>query len=532
MPKPALPSGFLNVSQVAVRTLEKLGAEVVFGMPGMWSLPIYDALSESRIRHILVRHEQNAAYAADGYSRASGRFGLCVGTSGPGAVNIAAGLAAPYKDHSPVIAVTGQVPSDEIGRGWIEDMDLQAVFRNVTKSTAQISDPCSAYDSVVEAYRSSLEGCPGPSHISIPGEIQMSSSQLKEYVPVLLKPEPDPTSVDQAIDLILSSRAPLILSGWGAIQSGAYEGIRQLADCTSAPVATSYMGRGIVPEDAPVALGPAGRRGTASANKALESCDLLIALGCRLSNLTIDQAKITSKVIQVDVEPKNFSPLASLRVRGDVSLFLDAILPRLRCQRSGAMWASKKAAAKEAGNAAMAFARAITSFSDSIFSVDIGLHTIWTLTSLVAKNPRSVLFSGNLSAMGFSLPAAMGAKLAKPEARVVAVTGDGGFQMTSSELSTMKENGIAVAVCVFDNKTLGLIRQLQMRVYNRSFGVDYSSPPDYVKLAEAHGVKAVTADRPSDVTDALRVVDEPIVIEIPITKDDSVPLANPRVLER
>jgi acetolactate synthase-1/2/3 large subunit len=514
-----------------VQALEGLGAEVAFGMPGMWSLPIYDALSASGIRHVLVRHEQNAAYAADGYSRASGKFGLCVGTSGPGAVNIAAGLAAPFRDHSAVIALTGQVPSDEIGRGMIEDMDLQSLFRPVTKSTAQISEPSSAYDTIAEAYRTSLEGCPGPSHISIPGEIQKRPSQMKGYVPVLSMPEPDPASVDQSVELIASSRAPLILSGWGAVLSGAGEGISRLAEFTSAPVATSYMGRGIVPEDSPFALGPAGRRGTGAANTALNSCDLLIALGCRLSDLTIDRAKLTSKVIQVDLEPTNFSRLASLRVRSDVSLFLDAVLPRLKIQKRGATWAEKGATARGAESHAIEMARAITSYSDSIFAVDIGLHTVWTLGSLTANSPRSILFSGNLSAMGFSLPAAMGAKMAKPDRRVIAVTGDGGFQMNAPELSTMKENGIAVAVCVFNNRTLGMIRQLQERIYGRTFGVDYTDPPDYVKLAEAHGVRALKAGSPSDITDALRIVDEPIVIEIPVAKDEGIPLLNPKVLD-
>lgn len=521
-----------NTSQVMVKALERLGIGVAFGIPGMWSLPIYDALCDSKIRHVLVRHEQFAAYAADGYARASGKPGFCLGTAGPGAVNIAAGIAVPFRDHSPVIAVTGQVPTYEQGKGWIEDLDLQAIFSPVTKSTAQISDPTNAYEIITAAYLSSIEGCPGPSHVSIPGDLQKAPSRMRDYSQLPSKPEPDPSTIDQVMDAIASSRAPLIISGWGATLSGSSEGVLRLAEKLPAPITTSYMGRGIIPEDHQLSLGPAGRRGTKEANAALSRCDLLLALGCRLTNMTVAGAKLTCKVVQVDVDENNFSPYASVRVKSDVSLFLDAILPKIR-PRSGELnpLIGSSASQPPAKGKAPAFARAIASFDDAIFSLDIGQHTIWLMYALKVKRPRSVILSGNLSAMGYSLPAAIGAKLASPGRRVIVVIGDGGFQMTAPELSTIRENDLDIAICVFNNRTLGLIKQQQEVVYGRIFGVDYSNPPDYAKLAQSYGIKGLKVDSPSALKEALQIVDEPTVFDIPIPREEGVEMSRPRVLD-
>lgn len=527
-----------TASGVTVGALERFGARVIFGMPGMWSLPLYESLSSSKIRHVLMRHEQFAAYAADGYARASGRLGFCIGTSGQGAVNTAAGIAVPFRDHSPVLAVTAQIPTYEIGKGWIEDLDLQAVFRPVTKFTAEVSAE-SAYDTLAEAYRVSLEGCPGPVHVSIPADVQRSPSRIRDYLPVIQRVEPDPSAVEAAAEAISISRSPLILAGWGAVHSGASDAVLRLAEAIPAPVATSMMGRGIIPEDHPLALGPAGRRGTAPANSALRSCDLLLALGCSLSRLTVDvNAGIRCRVIQVDAEERNFSPLASIRVLGDVALFAEALLPKMRApgRRTGPVRPGEAAVPAPGSGPSggmgrgPAFAKALASVP-GVFVLDIGEHTIWMISALRAKRPREILLSGNMSAMGFALPAAIGAKLARPESRVIAAVGDGGFQMTAPELSTMKENGISVAVCVFNNRCLGLIRRLQEKAYGRTFGVDYFSPPDYVKLAEAYGVRGIRAESPGDVAGALRVVDEPLVIEMPVPAEEGVDVPKPAIFD-
>jgi acetolactate synthase-1/2/3 large subunit len=519
-----------TTSQVVVGALERFGFKVAFGMPGMWSISLYEALRESGIRHVLVRHEEFASYAADGYARASGRPGLCVGTAGPGAINIAAGLAVPFRDHSPVLAVTGQVPTSERGMGWIEDMDLQSVFAPVTKSTAEAL-PGSAYDCMASAYLSALEGCPGPAHVSIPGDIQRSPSRGRDYVPVVSRPDPDPQAVEEVLEAISLSNKTLILAGWGAILSGASEEIVELAEAMPSYVATSYMGRGAIPEDHPLALGPAGRRGTSAANSALSASDLIISLGCRLSNLTLHHSNITAKVIHVDVEEKNYSPRASLRVKSDISAFVDSLLPRLKAMGRKPLLPLERPFRQEPQTAAIGFARAIASAGDAIFSVDIGQHTIWLMQSLLVKKPRHVLISGNMSAMGFSLPAGMGAKIARPDEKVIVVMGDGGFQMAACELSTLKENGIAVAVCVFNNRSLGLIRQLQERAYGKVYGVDYASPPDYVKMAETCHVKGLKADSPSDVSEALRDIDEPLVIEIPVQRGEGVEMSQNRITD-
>jgi len=528
-----------TASGVTVGALERFGAKVIFGMPGMWSLPLYDSLSSSKIKHILMRHEQFAAYAADGYARASGRLGFCIGTSGQGAVNTAAGIAVSFRDHSPVLAVTAQVPTYEIGKGWIEDLDLQAIFRPVTKFTAEVSAE-SAYDTLAEAYRVSLEGCPGPVHVSIPADVQRAPSRARDYLPAVQRVDPAPSAVESAAEAISISKSPLILAGWGAIHSGASEAVLRLAEAIPAPVVTSLMGRGIIPEDHPLALGPAGRRGTAAANSALRSCDLLLALGCSLSRLTVD-AGVRCRVIQADVEVKNFSPLASIRVLGDAALFAEALLPKIRAlgRRTGPLrrWEAGIPAqglgSGPAGGSGRgpAFAKALASVP-GVFVLDIGEHTIWMISALRAKRPREILLSGNMSAMGFALPAAIGAKLARPESRVIAAVGDGGFQMTAPELSTMKENGICVAVCVFNNRCLGLIRRLQEKAYGRTFGVDYPSPPDYAKLAEAYGVRGIRAESPGDVADALRAVDEPLVIEMPVPGEEGADVPKPAIFDK
>ncbi len=519
-----------TASEVIVRALERFGLRVAFGIPGMWSISIYDALRDSGIRHVLVRHEEFAAYAADGYARASGRPGLCLGTAGPGAINIAAGLAVPFRDHSPVLAVTGQVPTTERGMGYIEDMDLQSVFAPVTKYTSEAS-PASAYDCIASAYVSSLEGCPGPAHVSIPGDVQRSPSRERDYVPSIQRPEPDPQAVEAVLEAVAGSSRPLILAGWGAILSGASEGVTRLAEEMPCYVATSYMGRGAVPEDHPLALGVAGRRGTAAANAALSGSDLIIALGCRLSNLTVYRSRITARVIQVDSEEKNYSPRASLRVKSDVSAFVDSLLPRLKGSGREPPPPAERVPGSAPPSSAMDYAKAIASAGDAIYSIDIGQHTVWLMDSLLVRKPRHVLLSGNMSAMGFSLPAGMGAKLARPGEKVIAVMGDGGFQMTAAELSTLRENNIALAVCVFNNRSLGMIRQLQERVYGRAHGVDYTAPPDYVKLAESHGVRGTRAASPSDISEALRHFDEPLVIEIPIPPSEGVEMASNRITD-
>lgn len=515
--------GEKNTSQVVVGALEKFGARVAFGMPGMWSLPLYDAIADSGIKHVLMRHEQFAAYAADGYARASGGLGLCITTAGPGAVNAAAGAAAPFKDHSPVIILTGQVPRGEIGRGWIEDIDLHSIFTPVTKSSFQVDDPSSAYDVVAEAYRVALEGCPGPVHIAVPGDVQKMPSIPRGYSPLIQKPEPTPSELSNALEAIQRSREPLILVGRGAVLSGCPSDILALSTAIGAPIVSSFMGRGAVPEDVPQVLGPVGRRGLDAANRALEGCDLLIALGCRLSNLTIVGQRLNCQVIQVDVESRNFSPLASIRVRSDVSNFITAVLPKL----GGISRPVRVPAAEswEGRETAKLYAKAIARFSDSIFAIDIGQHTVWAMQAIKVTAPRGLLFSGNLSAMGFALPAAIGAKVAVPERRVIAVVGDGGFQIASPELSTMRENGLAVVVCVFNNGGLGLIRQLQEHTYGRTIGVDYPSPPDYVRLAEAHGVPGVRVGSPEELAREVERADGPLVIEIPVPREEGIPLS-------
>lgn len=514
----------MNVAEVVVSTLERLGLEVAFGLPGMWSLPIYEAISHSKIKHILMRNEQFAVYASDGFARASGGIGLCIGSAGQGAINLAAGLAAPFKDNSSIVSITSQVPTYEQGKGWIEDVDLITIFSQVTKFCAQINDPYEAYNIVCKAYLSCLEGCPGPSCIIIPGDVQKKPSTTLNYFPIPNKIIPDSESIELVVRELSNSKFPLILAGRGAILSNSSDLMLHFIEVTNIPLVTSMMGRGIVSEYHPLCLGPVGRRGFREANEALSSCDLLLVLGCRLSNMTIGKMGLKCKIIQVDVESRNFSPISNIKIRGDVSAFLELIIKKLNKIRG-------KVIDKNSSDYIMPYAKAIAKSRDAIFSLDVGQHAIWLLKALRIEHPRQLIFPGGMSSMGFSIPAAIGAKFALPNKKVIAVIGDGGFQMSSSELSTIKENNLAIAICLFNNKSLGLIRQVQSLVYKRIFGVDYEHPPDYLKLAEAYGINAVSARNPEDVSKALEVIKEPILIEIPISKEEGIELTKPRILE-
>lgn len=505
-----------------INTLERLGFKIAFGIPGMWSIPIYEALASSKIKHILVRHEQNAVFAADGYARSSGNIGLCFGSAGQGAINIASGIATPFRDHSPVLSITSHVPTYEQGKGWIEDIDLRAVFSPITKFFAQIEDPLKAYEILCNAYLSCIEGCPGPSHIVIPGDIQRKESIDLNYIPIPKKIIPKEKDVKVVIEKILNAKFPLILAGRGCILSNSSDLLLRFIESTGIPVVTSMMGRGIIPEDHPLCLGPVGRRGFEKANKALSQCDLLLVLGCRLTNMTISNIDLKCEIIQVDIEERNFSPIANIKVKSDISSFLE----RLNINKKFMINIEKSY-----GEDTIEYAKAIASFSDAIFTIDIGQHTIWILNAIIARNPRQIIFSGNMSSMGFSIPAAIGAKLANPNGRVISIVGDGGFQISSSELATIKENDITMVICLFNNRSLGLIRQIQEIVYGRTFGVDYSDSPDYLKLAEAYGINAIRVSNPKELIEVINKVKEPTLIEIPISKEEKVKITKPRILE-
>ena len=493
----------------------------------MWSIPIYEALASSKIKHILVRHEQNAVYAADGYARSSGNIGLCFGSAGQGAINIASGIVTPFKDHSPVLSITSHIPTYEQGKDWIEDIDLSAIFSPITKFFAQINDPSKAYEILCNAYLSCIEGCPGPSHIVIPGDIQRRTSLDLGYIPIPRKIKPKEEDIKIVIKKILNAKFPLILAGRGCILSNSSNLLLKFIESTGIPIVTSMMGRGIIPEDYPLCLGPIGRRGFEKANKALSQCDLLLVLGCRLTNMTIGNIDLKCEIIQIDIEEKNFSSITNIKIKSDISLFLEAINAEITNINKKFILSIEKSY----GEDTIDYAKAIASFSDAIFTIDIGQHTIWILNAIIAKKPRQIIFSGNMSSMGFSIPAAIGAKLANPNEKVISIVGDGGFQMSSSELATIKENNIPIIICLFNNRSLGLIRQIQEIVYGRTFGVDYSNIPDYLKLAEAYGINAIRIDNPKEIIEVINKANEPTLIEIPISKEEKVKITRPRILE-
>ncbi len=521
----------IRCADALVQVLEQKGVKFIFGHPGEQILPFYDALSSSNIKHVLMRHEQGAAHAADGYARASGSFGVCIATAGPGALNLVMGVGTAFKDYVPMIVITGDVERDQKGQNVFQDIDVNGIFKPITLGSFDIKDPEDGILKLKEAIGSITYGKTGPVHLNFPKDV------LNEEVDVHLIPEEPGFShniplnkINDAVKLIENSKRPLILAGTGVIWGHAVDKLRHFAEDYRIPVTTTYSARGILPEDHPLSLGMIGLRGTTAANFAGKNCDLLIALGCRFSERT----KIgvgNEQIVHVNLDKDVL--FGDIKIQGDVCQFLDN-LHDIKI-KSTDKWLSEINPHEKRydiktnyGNIPIKPQRAIKEImgasEGSITVSDAGTHTTWVTLLKKIKKPSSLLFSGGFGPMGYGLPAAIGAALAEPEKKVVLVTGDGGFQMTMQELAVVAQENIPMLICIINNCCLGIIKQWQDMQYRERFEVELENP-DFIEIAKAYGIKSERIESPDKIFNAVKTaleLGEPYLIDIMVDKEEGI----------
>jgi acetolactate synthase-1/2/3 large subunit len=540
--------------------LQDHGVDVVFGYPGGVLLPLYDVIYDSDLKHILVRHEQCAAHAADGYARASGKVGVCIGTSGPGATNLVTGIATAYMDSSPIIAIAGQVGTSLIGKDAFQEVDTLGITMPITKHNFQAMKADEIPGMIKAGFYIAKTGRPGPIVLDLPKDVQEEEFDYKKDLKIDL-PGYKPTKkghtlqIKKAANLILESKKPVILAGGGVIHSKSSAELLKLSELIRAPVTTTLMGKGSFPEDHKLSLGMLGMHGRKVANIVVDECDCLIAIGCRFSDRTtgnVEEFASKAKIIHIDVDPAEIGKNIDVNVPivGDAKNTLTSLIRNITNIKISAENVTK---AKKWTDYIFDFKNNCMprlSFEDvplkpqqvikeimesvdkdTIVTTDVGQNQMWMAHYFTSKIPRTFLSSGGLGTMGFGFPAAMGAKVALPESDVVSVCGDGGFLMVCQELATIKEYDIPIVVCVLDNRYLGMVAQWQKLFYDgRISHTRLGDVPDFVKLAEAFGVKGEKVERPGEMKETLKNAlnsGEPTIIDVIIDPDEILPMVPP-----
>jgi len=544
-------------AQALVQALEDSGVDVMFGIPGGAILPAYDPIFDSKIRHILVRHEQGAGHAATGYAQATGRVGVCIATSGPGATNLVTPLADAQMDSVPVVAITGQVASGAIGTDAFQEADIRGITMPVTKHNFLVTDPKDIPRAIAEAFHIASTGRPGAVLVDIAKDALQTMTDynypknidLAGYHPIT---KPTDGSIRDAARLIAESSAPVLYVGGGAIKAEAHKELLQLAELTGAPVVTTLMALGSFPNSHPQHLGMPGMHGTVAAVTALQKADLLITLGARFDDRVT--GKLSSfapdaKVIHADIDPAEIGKNrhADVAVVGDLKLSIAALVPAVKDEFKkskpdlGAWW-------KQVNSWRERFPLAYDlpsdgtispqyvierigkiSGPDSIYVAGVGQHQMWASQFISYEKPRTWLNSGGLGTMGYAVPAAMGAKVGAPNTTVWAIDGDGCFQMTNQELVTCALNNIPIKVAIINNESLGMVRQWQTLFYNERYSntqLESKRIPDFAKLAEAMGCVGLSCEKPEDVDrvihQAMEINDRPVVVDFNVHRDAMV----------
>ncbi len=540
-----------------IRSLEAAGAEHVFGIPGGAILPAYDPMMDSSMRHILVRHEQGAGHAAQGYAAASGRVGVCMATSGPGATNLVTPLADAHMDSVPMVAVTGQVGASMIGTDAFQEADIRGITMPITKHNFLVTDPADIPRTVAEAFYIASTGRPGPVLVDVAKSALTAQTTftwpaelaLPGYRPVT---KPHAKQVREAARLILESRRPVLYVGGGTIRSGASAELLRLAEMTGIPVVTTLMGIGAFPDSHPQHLGMPGMHGTVAAVAGLQKSDLLITLGARFDDRVtgnLDSFAPGAKVIHADIDPAEIGKnrYADVPIVGDVREVLLDLIVALQAEADAGhsgdyeSWVAFLAGTKKKyplgydtpaeGLAPQYVIERLGAIAgpEAIYTSGVGQHQMWAAHFIRYERPRTWLNSGGLGTMGYSVPAAMGAKVACPDTTVWAIDGDGCFQMTNQELATCAINDIPIKVAIINNESLGMVRQWQTLFYNERYSnTDLHSKriPDFVKLADAYGCVGLACERPEDVDatieKAMGIDDAPVVVDFRVHRDAMV----------
>ena len=542
--------------EAIIQSLKNMGVDTIFGYPGGQVIPFYDMLYDMDMKHILVRHEQCAAHAADGFARASGKVGVCLATSGPGATNLVTGIATAYMDSSPIVAITGQVPTHLIGNDAFQEADIIGITMPITKHSFQPKDADLIPSLIKSSFEIASSGRPGPIVIDVPKEVQ--EAELTGFDDSLMPtPGYNPTikgnikQIKKAKELIKEAKKPIILVGNGVIISGACKELNELAHLISAPVMTSLLGKGAIDETDDLALGMLGMHGRKVANDSINDSDLIIAIGIRFSDRTtgrLDSFAPNSKVIHIDIDPAEIGKNVDvdLPIVGDAKHVLSTLLGLLKdytAADSVKQWANLLHEHKHEfyprvsyDNVPLMPQSVIKEISqalneDSILVTDVGQNQMWAAHFYDVQKPRKFISSGGLGTMGFGLPAAIGAKVACPEDPVLAITGDGGFLMVCQELATIKEYDIPVIATVFENRTLGMVYQWQNLLYNERYSQTLlGNTPDFVKLAESFGINAERITKPGETEEAVKRAirdNEAILLDIVVDESECLQMVPP-----
>ena len=542
-------------AQSLITSLEAAGVTDIFGIPGGAILPAYDPLMDStRIRHILVRHEQGAGHAAQGYAAATGRVGVCMATSGPGATNLVTPLADAHMDSVPMVAVTGQVGAAMIGTDAFQEADIRGITMPVTKHNFLVTDPADIPRTIAEAFHIASTGRPGPVLVDIAKSALQAQTtfqwptelHLPGYRPVT---KPHAKQIKEAVRLIGAARRPVLYVGGGVIRAGASRELAELAELTGIPVVTTLMARGAFPDSHPQHLGMPGMHGTVAAVAGLQKSDLIISLGARFDDRVtgnLDSFAPGALVIHADIDPAEIGKNrhADVPIVGDckeVIADLVALLRQQGVQGDYEQWVDFVAGVKKTyplgydapddGLAPQYVIERLGAIAgpDAIYTSGVGQHQMWAAHFIGYENPGTWLNSGGLGTMGYSVPAAMGAKVGRPDATVWAIDGDGCFQMTNQELATCAINDIPIKVAIINNESLGMVRQWQTLFYNERYSnTDLHSKriPDFVKLAEAYGCAGLACESPDDVDatieKAMGINDRPVVVDFRVHRDAMV----------
>ncbi len=548
-------------AQSLVKSLEAAGAENIFGIPGGAILPAYDPLMDSTIRHILVRHEQGAGHAAQGYAAATGKVGVCMATSGPGATNLVTPIADAHMDSVPMVAITGQVGAAMIGTDAFQEADIRGITMPITKHNFLVTDPAEIPGRIAEAFYLASTGRPGPVLVDIAKSALQATTtfdwprelHLPGYRPVT---KPHAKQIREAAKLILESRRPVLYVGGGTIRAAASRELRELAEFTGMPVVTTLMARGAFPDSHPQHLGMPGMHGTVAAVAGLQRSDLIISLGARFDDRVtgnLDSFAPGAKVVHVDIDPAEIGKnrIADVPIVGDCREAIVDLLVALRAEAQAGhsgdyeAWVEFLAGVKQ--TYALGYEKPATGLApqyvierlgaiagpDAIYTSGVGQHQMWAAQFIGYEKPNTWLNSGGLGTMGYSVPAAMGAKVGCPDTTVWAIDGDGCFQMTNQELATCAINDIPIKVAIINNESLGMVRQWQTLFYNERYSNTnlqrQNSPvriPDFVKLAEAYGCVGLSCEDPADVDatihKAMEIDDVPVVVDFRVHRDAMV----------
>ncbi len=553
----------MSGARALVESLRQQGVKVIFGIIGGAIMPTYDALYDSDIRHILSRHEQCAAHAADGYARVTGRPGVCMATSGPGATNLVTGIANAYMDSSPIIALTGQVSTRSasssymIGKDAFQEADIIGITTPITKFNYQVRSAAEIPKAIKTAFYIATTGRPGPVLLDLPKDVQMDTAEMDFSSMLKIRgykyvTDPHPLQVKKAAELLLNAERPVILAGGGITISGAFQELLELAEFIQAPVATTLMGKGCFPENHPLAMGHIGMHGNPVANKLILEADVLLAVGTRFADRStgrLDTFCKDAKIIHVDIDPAEISK----NIEPDVPIVADAkkalkaihmaLTENLRTQKTETPWVKRIKEVKETfaknfvSNADLSpkvLLRTLRELlpEDAIITTEVGQNQMWAALHFQVIRPRTYITSGGLGTMGFGFPAALGAKVACPDRIVVDIAGDGSFIMTEQELACSVEEEIPVIVIILNNSVLGMVAQWQRLFYGRRYiAVKLGRVPDFVKLAEAYGAQGIRVASLEDFKKAVKAAmksDVTTVIDVPVSpEEDVLPMVPP-----